>query len=534
MKHIVSRSIRSIFTSLISALALFLLIAPAHAIIGTSSQMQLGNPSGATSDPNNHNNYLLQRAVESFDYSDNNGEVNWASWDLTAADMGSSGRAPSFYVDTNLPNTFVRLSTGDYTGSGFDRGHMCPSEDRTDNTNDNRQVFFMSNIVPQQADLNQGPWQNLEAYCQASANAGNEILLICGPSIFNGSRIQPSNKAAIPGYTWKIALLVPPGGGTALSRVTVSTPVIAVKMPNISGIRTVSWSNYITSASVIEADTGLTFFTACSANIAAVLRARVYNAVAPSITSFSPGSGAVGSSVSLTGTGFTGASQVAFNGTSASFTVNSSTSISATVPTGATSGLITVIAPGGQATSSTSFTVTGGGTGSVVISQVYGGGGNSGAMYKNDFIELYNKGTASVDLSTYAVQYTSASGSTWSETVLSGSLAAGHYYLIQEAAGTGGTQNLPTPQAIGTIAMSATAGKVALTKTTTLLTVSNPNGNPNLVDFIGYGTADAFEGAGAAPAPSNTTADLRAGNGATDTNNNSADFSTGAPNPRNF
>jgi predicted extracellular nuclease len=172
--------------------------------------------------------------------------------------------------------------------------------------------------------------------------------------------------------------------------------------------------------------------------------------------------------------------------------------------------------------------------GIVVISQVYGGGGNSGATYKNDFIELYNKGTAAVDLSTYAVQYTSATGSSWSETTLSGTIQPGHYYLIQEAAGSGGTTSLPTPEATGTISMAATAGKVALTKTQTLLTVDNPVGGANVVDFIGYGTtADAYEGSGPAPAPSNTTADLRANGGATDTNNNASDFSAGAPNPRN-
>jgi predicted extracellular nuclease len=311
--------------------------------------------------------------------------------------------------------------------------------------------------------------------------------------------------------------------------------VICVKMPNVSGIRTTPWTNYITSANQIQNDTGFTFFTALSPDIAAVLRAKVDGALAPSITSFSPGSGAVGTSVSITGTHFTGASTVTFNGASASFTVNSSTSISATVPSGATTGPIKVITPGGQATSSSSFTVSGGGGGSgiVTISQVYGGGGNSGATYKNDFIELYNAGSTTVDLSTYAVQYASASGSTWTETLLIGTLAPGHHYLIQEAAGTGGTQNLPTPQVTGSISMSATAGKVALTKTQTLLTVDNPVGNSNVADFIGYGTADAFEGSGAAPAPSNTTVDLRGNGGATDTNNNATDFTGGSPNPRN-
>jgi predicted extracellular nuclease len=214
--------------------------------------------------------------------------------------------------------------------------------------------------------------------------------------------------------------------------------------------------------------------------------------------------------------------------------VNSSTSITATVPTGATTGPISVTTPSGTGTSATSFTVTtGGGTGGLTISQVYGGGGNSGATYKNDFIELYNAGSSSVSLSTYAVQYASSTGSSWQETTLTGTLLPGHHYLIQEAAGTGGTTSLPTPEATGTISMSATAGKVALTKTTTVLTVDNPVGSANVVDFVGYGSADAFEGTGPAPAPSNTTADLRAGAGATDTNNNAADFSTGAANPRN-
>jgi hypothetical protein len=131
------------------------------------------------------------------------------------------------------------------------------------------------------------------------------------------------------------------------------------------------------------------------------------------------------------------------------------------------------------------------------------------------------------------VQYASATGTSWSETVLSGTLAPGHHYLIQEAAGTGGTANLPTPQVVGSLAMSATSGKVALTKTTALLTVGNPVGTTNVVDFVGFGSADAYEGAGAAPTLSNTTSALRANAGATDTNNNAADFTAGAPNPRN-
>src|SRR5215467_4823218 len=172
----------------------------------------------------------------------------------------------------------------------------------------------------------------------------------------------------------------------------------------------------------------------------------------------------------------------------------------------------------------------------IVISQIYGGGGNAGSTFKNDFIEIFNADGATVNLNGWSVQYASAAGTTWQVTALSGSLAPGQYYLIQEAQGAGGTTNLPTPNAIGTIAMSATAGKVALVNTTTALSGACPTGGA-IVDFAGYGTgsggASCFEGTAAAPTLTNTTANLRKGGGAQDTDNNSADFATGAPNPRN-
>lgn len=168
----------------------------------------------------------------------------------------------------------------------------------------------------------------------------------------------------------------------------------------------------------------------------------------------------------------------------------------------------------------------------IVISQVYGGGGNSGATYRNDFIEIFNRGTTAVNLTGWSVQYASSTGSTWQVTTLSGTLQPGQYYLIRQAAGSGGTVDLPTPDATGNIAMSATSGKVALVSSTTALTGTCPTAN--VVDFVGYGsTANCFEGAGPTANLSNTTAALRAGNGCTDNNNNNADFSTGAPTPRN-
>jgi DNA/RNA endonuclease G (NUC1) len=516
---------------LLTGLLAFALAGSVRAEIGVSYQMQLGNATNATADTTNHSNYLIQRTVEAMDYDDTLGSPNWVSWDLISSDVGPSGRG-SYTTDTSLPAGFYAVRSSDYTYSGYDRGHMCPSGDRTDNTTDNDLVFLMSNFFPQTPDNNQGVWESFESYCRTQASAGYEVLLTTGGSGYTGAYI-PSGKVAIPGYTWKIAAFVPLGSGSALSRVNMSTRVVALKIPNISGIRSNPWTMYVTSANQIQTDTGYNFFTALPSSVATVLRAKVDGATAPSISSFSPGSGPMGSSVTISGSSFTSASLVTFNGTSASFTVNSASQITATVPTGATTGTIAVFGPGGTDTSASSFTVTTSGTGTVTISQVYGGGGNSGATYRNDFIELYNSGTASVDLSTYAVQYTSASGSTWQETTLSGTILPGHHYLIQEAAGAGGTTNLPAPQVIGSIAMSASSGKIALTKTQTLLTVGNPVGSSAVVDFVGYGSSDAYEGSGAAPALTNTTAALRANAGATDTDNNADDFTAGTPTPRN-
>jgi uncharacterized protein len=168
----------------------------------------------------------------------------------------------------------------------------------------------------------------------------------------------------------------------------------------------------------------------------------------------------------------------------------------------------------------------------VVISQVYGGGGNSGAVLRNDFIELFNAGQVPVSLSGWSVQYASSGGSTWQVTNLSAvTLQPGQYYLIQQAQGAGGSQNLPTPDVTGSIPMSGSAGKVALVRSTTALSGATPSGG-NLEDLVGYG-ASYFEGTSAAPGLSNTTAGLRLFAGCIDTNNNGADFTTGAPNPRN-
>ncbi|GAP13339.1 predicted extracellular nuclease [Longilinea arvoryzae] len=183
----------------------------------------------------------------------------------------------------------------------------------------------------------------------------------------------------------------------------------------------------------------------------------------------------------------------------------------------------------------------------IVISQVYGGGGNSGGIYTNDFVELYNRGSSSVSLAGWSIQYTSATGTgnfganTGLLTPLSGTLDPGHYFLIQEAAGSNIQLPLPTPNITDStpINMSGTGGKVALVNTTTPLgcngstTPCSAAALATLVDLVGWDGANFYEGSGPAPATTNSTAVLRKLDGAQDTDNNSADFISGAPNPRN-
>lgn len=172
---------------------------------------------------------------------------------------------------------------------------------------------------------------------------------------------------------------------------------------------------------------------------------------------------------------------------------------------------------------------------SIVISQVYGGGGNSGSVFMHDFIEIFNRGTTTVDLTGMSVQYESATGAgPWDVTPLTGSIAPGGYHLVQEDQGAGGTTALPTPDSSGTINMSASAGKVALVSTATALTGTCPS-DATIIDLVGYGTTpNCFEGEDTTSAPGNNESALREAAGCRENDQNGTDFTTVTPpTPRN-
>jgi hypothetical protein len=174
---------------------------------------------------------------------------------------------------------------------------------------------------------------------------------------------------------------------------------------------------------------------------------------------------------------------------------------------------------------------------SLVVSQVYAGGGNSGAAFTNDFVELFNRSTSAVDLSDWTIQYASAASTSWQVTALSGSVQPGHYYLVQLASAASVGSALPTPDAIGTTNLATSGGKVALVHGTSALSCGASAGSCStgvgLEDFLGYGSATDYEGSAAAVALSSTTAAARAGSGCVDTDSSSADFAALTPGPRN-
>lgn len=212
-------------------------------------------------------------------------------------------------------------------------------------------------------------------------------------------------------------------------------------------------------------------------------------------------------------------------------------SFNALVPVSTTPGAkaLNVTVSDAQARSSATtiaLTVTAPAPKGVVISQVYGGGGNSGAPLTNDFVELFNRSASAVNLTGWSVQYASANGTSWQVTALNGTIQPNSYYLVREAGGSNGVA-LPPAEASGGIAMSATSGKVALANTTTALSGGCPLTSAPVADLVGYGAASCFEGHAPADALSNTTAAVRLNLGDVDTDDNASDFFTGAPTPHN-
>ncbi len=261
---------------LTAAFALLPKTAPAQT---SNVHLTMGNPSSAGT--SNLNNYLLSKSQYATSHNCTKGTPNWVSWQLNSSWLGSAARQDDFRPDTTLPAGCYRVLATSYQGSGFDRGHMTPSADRTNSVATNSATFLMTNFVPQSPDNNQGVWESLESYCRTLVSQGNELYIISGPLGTGGTGSNgfksaiDSNRITVPNSVWKIILVVTPGTGP--SGVTTSTRVIAVNIPNTQGIRTAPWRNYRVTVDSIEQATGYDFLSNVSTSVQSVIEARVDN-----------------------------------------------------------------------------------------------------------------------------------------------------------------------------------------------------------------------------------------------------------------
>ncbi|HEY9643809.1 MAG TPA: DNA/RNA non-specific endonuclease, partial [Coleofasciculaceae cyanobacterium] len=201
----------------------------------------LGNPSAAIASADSADNYLITKPQYALSYNRDKGIPNWVSWQLNASWLGTLPR-PAFTADPLLPEGWYRVSPDDYTGSGFDRGHMIPAADRNRNPDDSKAVFLMTNIFPQAPDNNRGPWEELESDCRDWVKKGKELYIIAGTAGSGGTGEKGKRdtigrgKVAVPASTWKV-IVVLDRPGLGLLDITPSTRVIAVNMPNQQGIK---------------------------------------------------------------------------------------------------------------------------------------------------------------------------------------------------------------------------------------------------------------------------------------------------------
>ncbi len=237
------------------------------------SHVAFGTPADGT--PGNE--IVLVKPQYVVSYSPARGGPNWVSWNLNATHFGASPRCDCFSADPQLPDSVYHVVTSDYTGSGYSRGHMVMSAERTATDADNAATFLMTNVLPQLQDLNGGPWEKFEVYNNDLArDSVKELYIISGgtyaasPATLNGA-----GKVQIPQTTWKIVVILARGQTLADVHSTADLRVIAVNMPNVSGISANGWQMYKTTVDAIEAATGYDFLAGLPDDVEAAVEAAI-------------------------------------------------------------------------------------------------------------------------------------------------------------------------------------------------------------------------------------------------------------------
>jgi endonuclease G, mitochondrial len=234
-----------------------------------SVHLTLGNPSVANK--TDANNYLIVKKQYALSYNRDKGIPNWVSWELNKSWLGDAPRSNNFRPDDTIPNDWYRVTPNDYTRSGYDKGHMAPSADRTDSVENNAATFLMTNIIPQAPDNNQGYWANLENYGRKLAAEGKELYIISGG--YGQKEKIAKGKVSVPNRVFKIIVVTEPGKG--INGIDASTRVIAVDTPNINGNKEANWTEYITTVDAIEKKTGYDFISNVKPSVQNIIESKI-------------------------------------------------------------------------------------------------------------------------------------------------------------------------------------------------------------------------------------------------------------------
>jgi len=235
--------------------------------------LMLGNPSNAASSVASADNYLMVKPQFVMSYNSKTHTANWVSWQLNRSWIGTADRKNDFRPDDALPANWYKVRPTDYTGSGYDRGHIAPSADRTRNEADNSSTFLMSNMMPQVPELNRGVWGDLEDYCRELVQSGKELYIVAGPVGSKGS-IGKKEKIAVPAKTWKV-IVVLDRPGLGVSGITSNTRAIAVEMPNDASVKGKGWKSFRVSVRQVERETGLNFLSNVPVQVQQAIESKV-------------------------------------------------------------------------------------------------------------------------------------------------------------------------------------------------------------------------------------------------------------------
>lgn len=233
--------------------------------------LALGNPSNAEINTRDQNNFLMVNEAFALSYNNSKGTPNWVAWRITKADFGNADRQNDFRPDGRLPKGWNIVRPSDYTGSGFDRGHICPSADRSFSDEMNSETFLMTNMIPQTGDLNRNVWRDFEEFSRKLVQRGNVDLYVISGVYGDGKKLK--GKVTVPTNVWKVAVAVP--GGAGISAINDKTHVYAVDMPNIKGIGKDDWRKYKTTVRSIEQKTGYNLLSNLPTNLQNIIETRV-------------------------------------------------------------------------------------------------------------------------------------------------------------------------------------------------------------------------------------------------------------------